>query len=189
MIYASLGKRLLDLVIAVSAIVLLLPLLIVTAIAIVIDDGRPVLFSQIRVGKGDSRFRVRKFRSMKTDAANLPSASAPTDAITRVGKFIRRTNIDELPQLVSVLTGKMSIVGPRPALESQSILLELRAKSGAAGIRPGLTGLAQVNAFDGMSEEQKAEWDANYADRVSFVTDIRILLRTVVYLFKRPPVY
>ncbi len=189
MIYTSVGKRLLDLLIAIVALVVLLPVLLITALAIVLDDGSPVLFSQDRVGKDESRFRVHKFRSMKKDVADMPSASAPTDVITGVGKVIRRTNIDELPQLFSVLRGEMSIVGPRPALASQETLLTLRAKSGAAALRPGLTGLAQVNAFDGMSEEEKAGWDAKYVDSVSLLTDIGILLRTVVYLFRRPPVY
>ena len=146
MSYASHGKRPLDLIIGISALILLLPVFLVTAIAIILDDGRPILFSQLRVGKGNKLCRVYKFRSMKPDASEMPSANAPLDAVTRVGKFIRRTNIDELPQLISVVKGEMSIVGPRPGLPSQSTLLELRSQRGAADIRTGLTGLAQIKA-------------------------------------------
>jgi len=189
MTYALSGKRILDLTITVAALILLAPVYVLATLAIVVDDGFPVLFSQSRVGKSGILFKVYKFRSMKTNVKDIPSADAPVDAVTRVGKFIRRTNIDELPQLINVLRGEMSIVGPRPALESQSDLLQARAASSAASLRPGLTGLAQVNAYDGMSEADKARWDTEYAAKVRFGIDIWILLRTVGYLFRRPPVY
>ena len=109
--------------------------------------------------------------------------------VTRVGRLIRRTNVDELPQLVNILRGDMSIVGPRPPITSQSDLIELRRANGALNCRPGLTGWAQINAFDGMSVVRKAELDGDYAARISLRRDIVIILRTFGYLLKPPPKY
>ena len=187
--YAGLGKRGLDFLIIFMALGLAIPLLLLTSLLIFLDDGGPLLFSQERVGKDLKLFRIFKFRSMKTGTSISTSATASRDSITRIGKIIRRTNIDELPQLFNVLVGDMSIVGPRPALPSQEILVNARVASGAASLRPGLTGLAQVNAFDGMSETEKANWDADYSDNVSLALDLKIVLRTVAYLFRRQPVY
>jgi O-antigen biosynthesis protein WbqP len=105
-----------------------------------------------------------------------------------VGKVIRRTSVDELPQLLNIFRGDMSVVGPRPPLPSQTALLETRAALGAMWCKPGLTGWAQVNGRDGMSEPEKGRLDAQYAEQVSFVTDLRIIRRTFSYLLKRPPV-
>jgi O-antigen biosynthesis protein WbqP len=126
---------------------------------------------------------------MPVNTGDMPSAEARSTKVTKVGKLIRRTNIDELPQLFNVVKGDMSLVGPRPALPIQRQLCEYRGQIGALACKPGLTGLAQINSYDGMPEREKAEWDGRYASGVSFLTDIDIIARTLGYLLKRPPVY
>lgn len=189
MTYAESGKRLFDLMVVLLALILLSPIIVLTGILIVIDDGLPVLYTQKRTGKDMRLFRIYKFRSMQNGTKIMASATASTHTVTRVGRFIRRTNIDELPQLLNILKGDMSIVGPRPPLPSQDILLDERVKSGASVLRPGLTGLAQVNGVDGMTEKEKADWDAKYLEHISLFGDIVIILRTVAYLFRPQPVY
>lgn len=188
-IYVGYGKRLLDAVIAVAVGLIALPAGLVAALVVRLDDGQAALFRQQRVGYHGRPFTLLKFRSMAIGTANVASANAATLAVTRVGRILRRSNLDEIPQLWNVLRGDMSLVGPRPALPSQTDLCRLRAAGGATTVRPGLTGLAQVNAYDGMSEREKAEWDARYAKSVSFARDMAILLRTFRYLLKPPPRY
>lgn len=187
--YHSFLKRAFDVVAASAALVVLSPVLLAAGLAIRLEDGGPALFRQTRVGRHGRQFRIYKFRSMPVATPDLPSATAGVLKVTRVGRIIRRTNIDELPQLLNVLRGDMSIVGPRPALPAQTQLCARRAELGVAGCRPGLTGLAQVKSYDGMSEEEKARWDGAYARAVSLATDLRIVLRTFGYVLKRPPVY
>lgn len=179
----------LDICLASCAIVVLSPLMVLVAVLIRVEDGGRVIFRQKRVGKGGNSFWLLKFRSMPENTGDLPSDSARHVAITRVGRVIRRTNIDELPQLLNILRGEMSIVGPRPALPSQCDLVRLREVSGALRCTPGLTGLAQVNATDGMSVEQKAKWDAKYAERISLSRDVQIIVRTFRYVLSPPPTY
>jgi O-antigen biosynthesis protein WbqP len=189
MLYRSGFKRLLDIVASSAALVVLSPLLAVIALAILLDDGRPVIFRQRRVGRGGVEFVLLKFRSMPTGTAEIPSGQLAAPRITRVGRFLRRTNLDELPQLVNILRGDMSVVGPRPPLPSQTELVDLRRRSGALECRPGLTGLAQVSSYDGMSAEEKASYDGDYVKSMSFLNDMRIVWQTVGYLRKTPPVY
>ena len=153
------------------------------------DSSGPVIFRQTRVGRAGQPFTLLKFRSMPVITPNVPSASARHITLTTVGRFIRRTNLDELPQLVNVLRGEMSLIGPRPALPSQHELLELRAAGSVLSVRPGLTGLAQVNAFDGMTNEQKVQWERRYVARITLAGDLLIVVRTIAYLFRPPPVY
>ena len=181
-------KRPFDLVLSLTALVLLSPLLLVTAALIRLEDGGPALFVQDRVGQNGRLFRLKKFRSMPVDTKNLPSTAAGL-RITRVGTVIRRTNVDELPQLLNIVQGDMSIVGPRPALPSQETLLEYRRQNGADGCKPGLTGPAQVNSYDGMPEREKADWDGWYRERQSLWLDGLLILRTFGYLARRPPTY
>jgi O-antigen biosynthesis protein WbqP len=189
MLYERVFKRLFDLVIAIPALIVLSPLLLVTALAIRLEDGSPVMFRQRRVGRNGIEFVIFKFRSMPVSTPSVPSADAARLTVTRVGKVIRRTNIDELPQLLNVLRGDMSVVGPRPALASQTELVAMRRERGVDRLRPGLTGLAQVNSFDGMTDRQKVEWEARYACSVGFLGDLLIVFRTFGYLLHRPPVY
>jgi O-antigen biosynthesis protein WbqP len=189
LVYQVRGKRLLDIGAAVLGLLITAPIAAVIAVAIWLDDGGPLIFAQDRIGRHERHFRIHKFRSMPVGNANVPSAHADALPITRVGRFLRRSNLDELPQLVDVLMGTMSLVGPRPALPSQVDLIELRRMNGAMAVLPGLTGLAQVNGYDGMADEIKAGFDGEYAEGISLRTDILIMLRTLGYLLKPPPRY
>ncbi len=153
-----------------------------------LDDLGPPLFTQVRVGSNDSRFVIVKFRTLPTHADSRPSARARDLQPTRVGRWLRRFSIDELPQLINVVKGDMSLVGPRPGLPEQLAQAEVRRANGAARLRPGITGLAQINGYDGMSEEEKAQWDGVYASRVSLAQDLAIMFGTLGYLLRTPPV-
>lgn len=189
MIYRRVGKRTVDVVLSLAACVILLPLFAVVAVLIRVFDPGPVFFSQDRVGRGGATFRFHKFRSLPVSTADVPSDELGALELPWIGRFIRRTNIDELPQLYNILKGDMSVVGPRPPLPRQQRLIELRRQNGALECRPGLTGLAQINSFDGMSVEAKAELDGLYAQDMSFMADLRIIAGTFGYLLKPPPVY
>lgn len=186
--YEVTWKRVVDIVLSACALLLLSPIMAVVALAVILDDGAPALFRQRRVGRNGTEFTIVKFRSMPINTGDIPRANANA-RVTRVGRVIRRLNLDELPQLFCILNGDMSIVGPRPALPVQTELLRLRIENGAARCRPGLTGLAQVNSYDGMPESEKAAWDGTYAENISVLTDLSITVRTFAYLLKPPPVY
>lgn len=187
--YEALFKRPIDGTAALLGLVAALPLMAVSALAIWVDDRGTIIFRQRRVGAAGREFTIFKFRSMRENVGDLPSHQAARLPITRVGRVLRRTNLDELPQLWNVVRGDMSVVGPRPALPTQEELLQARSASRTALIRPGLTGLAQVSSYDGMPAARKAEFDARYASRITLIGDASILLRTVGYLIRRPPVY
>lgn len=188
MIYPAI-KRVLDIIGALALLTVLSPLLLLIGLIIRLQDGGPAIFRQIRVGRNGTHFQFFKFRSMTTDTPNVESKVVAALKITPFGKFIRRTNIDELPQFINVLLGDMSFIGPRPPIPSQVNLVELRRNNGALSIRPGLTGWAQVNAYDGMPELDKATFDGYYAKHVSLWLDIWIVLKTIVYFTKKPPTY
>ncbi len=187
--YLLFGKRILDICCALIAIILLMPLIILIALLIIIFDPGPVIFKQKRIGRNGAIFWFYKFRSMPVNTEDIPSDKLGAVWLSPIGKFIRRTNIDELPQLYNILKGDMSIVGPRPPIPSQIELVEARRKSGALSCRPGLTGLAQINSFDGMTIIQKAELDGRYAASQCLTGDLKIILGTFSYLLKPPPVY
>lgn len=187
--YLRLIKPVIDISIGVVALVLLSPILLFTAVAILIEDGRPILFVHERTGRCGKGFQIFKFRSMEKESAIVESAQATTLHVTRVGVVIRRLNIDELPQLFNVLRQDMSIVGPRPGLPIQTNLHDLRRANGAIDLLPGITGLAQIKSYDGMTTEAKAAFDENYAKSVSLMTDMKIILSTLMYFLKRPPTY
>lgn len=187
--YSRYLKRALDILLSLAAIAFLSPLLACVAILIRLEDGGPVLFRQQRIGRHGRYFPLLKLRSMPVNTGDVPSHAAAGLRITRIGKVIRRLNIDELPQLMNILRGEMSIVGPRPALPTQTQLVELRRVNGSLACIPGLTGLAQVNAYDGMPVTVKAEWDGKYGKSISLPGDMAIILRTVRYLMSPPPTY
>lgn len=187
--YAGFFKRAFDVATAGVALVALSPVLLIVALAIRIEDGGPAIFKQRRVGRFGAVFTIHKFRSMPVSTPDVPSAAAGALSVTRVGRIIRRTNLDELPQLWNIVRGDMSLIGPRPALPSQGELLKMRDRLGVTVLRPGLTGLAQVNAYDGMPESEKVRWEGEYAREVSFVRDCVIVMRTFGYLLRRPPAY
>lgn len=187
--YPKYFKRIFDLVLSLTALIVLSPIMICVAAAIVVGDPGPIIFRQLRVGKGGKDFVFFKFRSMPVNTGDIPSGELGAITISAVGKFIRRTNLDELPQLFNILLGEMSIVGPRPSLPSQRELIDVRLGNSALSCRPGLTGLAQVNSYNGMTWEKKASWDGIYASKVTFSGDFSIILKTFSYVMRPPPVY
>ena len=180
-------KRCFDFVFSFVAIILLsLPMLIV-AIMVKCDSKGPVFFKQDRIGKNKKLFRILKFRSMYTDTdPNSPTHQLDhADAhITKVGKFIRKTSIDELPQLFNIFAGQMSFVGPRPALWNQDDLIAERDKYHANDVKPGLTGLAQISGRDELEIPVKAKFDGEYVEKRGFFYDVGLLFRTVFSVFR-----
>lgn len=181
-------KRFLDIVVSLAALIVLSPVLLVVAILIKLDSPGPVFFMQKRYGKNKTFFQIYKFRSMRTDTPK----DVPTDAlkgassfITPVGNVLRKTSLDELPQLLNILKGDMSLIGPRPALWNQDDLMALRDQYGASMIRPGLSGWAQVNGRDALEDEEKARYDGEYANHVSFAFDVKCLWLTIVKVIRR----
>lgn len=174
-------KRLLDVVLALAALVVLSPLLVAASFAIAIESGLPVLFRQIRIGRGGQEFGMLKFRSMVKNAAALgPYFTADNDPrITRVGRFIRRTSIDELPQLINVLLGDMSLVGPRPDVPAQRSLYSDADWAMRCSVRPGITGLAQALYRSTSTEAQRVEADLRYAREHTLWLDARIIWWTL----------
>ncbi len=159
-----------------------MPLMIVIGVIIKTDSKGPVLFKQDRVGKGKKIFRILKFRTMFADVPkDVPThlLGDPASKITRVGRFLRKSSLDELPQIWNILVGQMSIIGPRPALYNQYDLIEERDKYGANDIRPGLTGLAQVMGRDELPIEVKARYDGEYTRNVTFKEDVKIFFKTI----------
>lgn len=187
--YLIFGKRWLDVLLSLLAVIFLSPIFIITALMIKIFDPGPVIFRQKRIGLNGEPFEFYKFRSMPINTGDVPSDKIGQVRLTWIGRFIRRSNIDELPQLFNILIGDMSIVGPRPPITSQAELIELRQKNGSIKCRPGLTGLAQVSSFNGMKIAEKADFDGIYSKSISLWGDILIILKTFSYLLKPPPVY
>lgn len=182
-------KRLGDVMVVIMLLILISPILFVIALFIKLQDGGPVIFRQKRIGKNGIEFQFMKFRSMPVNTPSVVSTQTAALKITPIGKFIRRINLDEIPQFINVLKGDMSIIGPRPSLPSQKSLGELRKQNGAIKLRPGLTGWAQVNAYDFMPEEEKALLDGEYCQKFGLLMDLRIILGTLKYFTKKPPVY
>ena len=175
-------KRILDLLLALLATVALSPLLLVLSAIIRITSPGPVFFRQKRVGKGKSHFMIFKFRTMRTDAPkDQPThlLANPEAYITPVGRFLRKSSLDELPQLFNIIKGEMAVVGPRPALWNQFDLIAERDRYGANDVRPGLTGWAQINGRDELPIDVKARLDGEYVKRMSFGFDLRCVLGTV----------
>ncbi|WP_296354646.1 sugar transferase [Ramlibacter sp.] len=166
-----------DLLVALAAILVLSPLLLATAAAVLLESGRPVLFRQVRIGRGGREFGMYKFRSMVRNAAAVgPYFTAAGDPrITRVGRFIRRTSIDELPQLFNVLRGDMSLVGPRPDVPAQRALYTEAEWALRCSVRPGITGLAQALLRSAATEQQRRELDLRYAREHTLRLDMKIV--------------
>ena len=184
--YQRYVKRALDIVLSILALVALSPLLVAVAIWIKLDSPGPVLFRQKRIGKDKVLFEILKFRTMRIDTPHdVPThqLSHSQSYITHSGQFLRKSSIDELPQLVNILLGQMSIIGPRPALWNQDDLIAWRDRYNANGVLPGLSGWAQVNGRDELALEKKALRDGEYAQNVSFALDVKCLLLTVFKVF------
>ncbi|EOV2818714.1 TPA: sugar transferase [Enterococcus faecium] len=180
-------KRGIDFLLSLVGIIVLSPILLILCIAIKIDSKGPAIFKQKRVGKNKSHFYIYKFRTMKVDTPQETPThllSNPDFFITRVGKFLRKTSLDELPQLFNILKGDMAVIGPRPALWNQYDLIEERDKYHANDIRPGLTGLAQISGRDELEIEYKARLDGQYTSNITPLMDLKCFFGTIISVFK-----
>ena len=165
---------------ALILIVLFSPIFIFVSIAIIIEDGFPVLFTQKRVGINYSFFKIFKFRSMKKDTPNVAThlLTNPDQYLLKIGKFIRKTSLDELPNLINIIKGEMVFVGPRPALYNQDDLMQFRVATGVSKLKPGITGWAQINGRDEISIAQKVQLEQEYLYKKSVLFDIEIIIKT-----------
>lgn len=181
------GKRCFDFVMSVIAVLLLMPTFLLIAALIKATSKGPILFKQRRIGKNNKEFIIYKFRTMVTEAPDLPThlLENSCDYTTSLGNILRKTSLDELPQLINIIKGDMSIVGPRPALYNQYDLIELRTKQDIHKIIPGLTGWAQINGRDEVSLEEKVNLDNEYKERRSFIFDLKIIFLTVTKVISR----
>ncbi len=189
--YKHFFKRCIDLVLSTIGIIVLIPVWLILFLVIFIDDPGPIFFTQKRVGKkkkGEIRyFKILKFRTMKTCTPHdTPThlLKNPEQYITRVGKFLRKTSLDELPQIFCIFIGKMSIIGPRPALWNQDDLIAEREKYGANDVKPGLTGWAQINGRDELEIPVKAKLDGEYVEKMGFLFDCKCFLGTITSVLK-----
>lgn len=181
-------KRLMDIILSSIGIVVLSPIFLILVIAIKVDSEGPILFKQKRIGINKSHFNILKFRTMRIDTPqDTPThlLNNPEQWITKVGKFLRKTSLDELPQIINILKGEMSIIGPRPALWNQYDLIDERDKYGANDIIPGLTGWAQINGRDTVTIEKKAEFDGAYAKNMGFKMDVKCFFGTIISVLKK----
>jgi len=187
-LYRSHIKRLIDLFLSIFGIVVLSPVMLIMAIAIKLDSRGPIFFKQKRVGIHKTHFNIYKFRTMRTDTPKDTPTHLLADSdqyITKMGRFLRRTSLDELPQIINILFGQMSIVGPRPALWNQYDLIEERDKFNANDIMPGLTGWAQINGRDELPIEVKAKYDGEYVRKMSFLFDLKCFVGTFAVVMNR----
>lgn len=190
--YKTFVKRFIDILLSFIGLVVLIPVFVIVGIVIYFDDPGPVFFKQKRVGKDKSTFWLHKFRSMKVKTPDIPThmLENPEQYITRAGKIIRKLSIDELPQVYDILIGKMSIIGPRPALWNQDDLIFERDKYGANDVKPGLTGWAQINGRDELPIDIKAKFDGEYVEKlnrggfVAFIMDVRCFIGTISKVLK-----
>ena len=180
-------KRVMDLILSILGLLILFPFFIGIMLAIKLDSKGPIFFKQKRIGIHKTYFEILKFRTMKIDTPkDMPThlLKDPDQYITRVGKFLRKTSLDELPQIINILKGEMSIVGPRPALWNQEDLIRERDKYGANDVVPGLTGWAQINGRDELEIPVKAKLDGVYVKHLSFRMDLICFLRTITSVLK-----
>lgn len=181
-------KRALDVFISLIAIILLLPLFLIISILIKIDSRGPVIFKQERSGLHKKVFTLYKFRSMKTETPKYCATRKLNKIdcyVTNVGHFLRKTSLDELPQLFNILKGDMSFIGPRPVVITETDLIETRDKYGVNDILPGITGYAQINGRDELEVEEKTMFDSFYKNNISFTLDLSIFLKTFLVVLKR----
>ena len=182
--YKNFFKRLLDVMLTFFTLLVLFPLLIIVAILIRIKIGSPIFFRQLRPGKNEKVFSILKFRTMTDEKDEYGNLLPDEIRLTKFGQFLRSTSIDELPELINILKGDMSIVGPRPLLVRYLDRYTEEQKH-RHDVRPGLTGLAQVNGRNGISWEEKFNYDLEYVKKITFIGDCKIILKTVMKVFKR----
>ena len=180
--YNKYFKRIIDIALSGAALIILSPIMLLIAVIIKADSKGPVLFKQKRVAKDKEYFQILKFRTMYADVPkDVPThlLADPDSKITKVGRFLRKSSLDELPQIWNIFVGEMSVIGPRPALWNQYDLIAERDKYGANAIRPGLTGLAQINGRDELPIDIKAKYDGEYAQNITFLGDVKIFFGTI----------
>ena len=185
--YNRIFKRIIDIICSLMAIIFLSIIYLPICLLVKLTSPGPVFFKQKRIGKNKTFFNILKFRTMRIDTPkDCPThlLENPDQYITKVGKFLRKTSLDELPQIFNIFKGDMSVIGPRPALWNQDDLIAERDKYGVNELKPGLTGWAQVNGRDELPIPVKAKLDGEYVDRISFAFDIKCLLLTIVSVFK-----
>ena len=185
--YRSTGKRIIDFILSGVGTLVLAPFMLLIAILIKLENKGPVLFRQKRVGLHKKTFSIMKFRTMRTDTPkDTPThmLKNPDQYITRVGRFLRKTSLDELPQILNILKGDMAVIGPRPALWNQDDLVAERDKYGANDVLPGLTGWAQINGRDELEIPVKAKLDGEYVEKMSFLFDVKCFFGTIASIFK-----
>lgn len=182
--YAKYIKRILDLTLSLMALIVLMPLMIIIGILVRINLGSPIIFKQKRPGKNEKIFTLYKFRTM-TDKRNIDGNLLPDEyRLTKFGKFLRSTSLDELPELINIIKGDMAIVGPRPQL-IKDMLFMTKEQRRRHSVRQGLTGLAQINGRNNITWEEKLEYDLRYIENITFVEDTKIILKTILKVFKR----
>lgn len=180
-------KRIIDFTMSIILLIILSPLFLLIGLAIKVESPGPVFFTQQRVGLNKQSFKIYKFRSMYTKApANSPTwdLNNPDKYITKIGKIIRRSSIDELPQLINIIKGDMSFIGPRPVVWAERELINERFKLGVYSVKPGLTGMAQISGRDLLHIKDKAKIDALYIENLSLKYDLKIFLNTIIYVMK-----
>lgn len=182
--YSKYIKRILDFILSLIAIIVLSPILLITAILVRIKLGSPVIFKQKRPGKDEKIFTLYKFRTMTDEKDEQGNLLPDSERLTKFGKFLRSTSIDELPELINILKGDMSIVGPRPLLIRDMIFMTEEQRK-RHSVRQGLTGLAQINGRNNVDWEEKINYDLQYIDNITFFGDIKIILKTVGKVFAR----
>lgn len=181
-------KRFFDFVMSLLALIVMSPLFLILSLAIKLDSKGPVFFTQDRIGIHKTHFTIYKFRTMYSETPqNMPThmLQNPDQWITKVGRFLRKTSLDELPQIINIIKGDMSIIGPRPALWNQYDLIDERDKYLANDIRPGLTGWAQISGRDELEIDVKARLDGEYAENVTFAFDTKCFFKTIFMVLKR----
>lgn len=185
--YKSIIKRMIDFLLSLIGLIVLSPIFLLLCLWIKLDSKGPIFFKQKRVGIHKSHFNILKFRTMYIDTPkDMPThlLANPDQYITKAGKFLRKTSLDELPQIINILKGDMSIIGPRPALWNQYDLIEERDKYGANDVMPGLTGWAQINGRDELEIDVKAKFDGEYVDKMSFAFDVKCFFGTITSVLK-----
>ena len=181
-VYEKVFKRVVDVIVSFLGLIILSPVYLIVIVAILIDDPGPIFFAQKRIGKNKRFFMLHKFRSMKMSTPHdVPThmLENPEQYITKVGKFLRKTSLDELPQIWDIFIGNMSIIGPRPALWNQDVLTAERDKYNANDVKPGLTGWAQINGRDELEIPDKARLDGEYVEKISFPFDVKCFIGTI----------
>lgn len=184
--YLKFYKRIIDIILSAISLLILAPLFILIIVLIEVEKIGPSIYKSQRVGMFSRNFNMYKFRTMRMNAPEVASdlLEDPEKYITRIGRILRKASLDELPQLVNILQGSMSIVGPRPALYNQHDLIKLRKDCGVDNLKPGLTGLAQIYGRDELNSENKCKFDKAYLENISFYLDLKIIILTIIKVVK-----